>query len=44
MVKSDVLSQNDDEDKRKKVLIAIVQVKDELEVAPKVEMHVPRTV
>jgi hypothetical protein len=44
MAKQGVLSQNDDEDKRKKVLTAIVQVKDELEVAPKLEMQVSRTV
>jgi hypothetical protein len=32
-----VFSQNDDEDKGKKVHTAIVHVKDELEVAPELE-------
>jgi hypothetical protein len=44
MVKQDVLPQNDDEDKRKKVLTVIVQVEDELEIAPKLEMQVLRAV
>jgi hypothetical protein len=39
-----VLLQNDDEDKMKKVLTAIVQVEDELEVVPELEMHVPHAV